>query len=90
MSVETVALIRRTPRRADPVSMAQVIERIYAARRSVHVLARTCALRAMLRVVALALGGRAGARLTGRLGTAIDKPQDQVVGTAGQPDRGWR
>lgn len=34
---------------------------------------RTCALQAVLRAVALALGGRAGARLTGRLSCAVSR-----------------
>ena len=48
---------------------------------------RTCALRAVLQAVALALGGRAGARLTGRLACAVSRSTLlRLIRAAADPD----
>ena len=48
---------------------------------------RTCALQAVLAAVALALGGRAGARLTGRLSCAVSRSTlIRLIRAAADPD----
>ena len=50
---------------------------------------RTCSLQAVLAAVALALGGRAGARLTGRLSCAVSRSTLlRLIRAAADPDSG--
>ena len=50
---------------------------------------RTCSLQAVLQAVALALGGRAGARLTGRLSCAVSRSTLlRLIRAAADPDSG--
>ena len=50
---------------------------------------RTCALQAVLQAVALALGGRAGSRLAGRLGCAVSRSTLlRLIRAAADPDEG--
>jgi transposase len=50
---------------------------------------RTCALQGVLQAVALALGGRAGARLTGRLACAVSRSTlVRLIRAAADPDEG--
>jgi hypothetical protein len=50
---------------------------------------RTCALQGVLQAVALALGGRAGARLTGRLACAVSRSTlVRLIRAAADPDGG--
>ena len=50
---------------------------------------RTCSLQAVLQAVALALGGRAGSRLTGRLACAVSRSTlVRLIRAAADPDQG--